>query len=75
MIEVIRSKVSRGLLAIGLAAMILGGCTGGNIAGPQPEKADQKVVKANDGAQDGNATTKNNDGTGGTAPHNTSPED
>jgi hypothetical protein len=54
------------------ASILLGGCTSGNIAGPQPEAQEAKTVQSSFPA--GQAST-NGDGTAGQADHNTSPED
>lgn len=55
-------------------AIFLGGCSSGNIAGPQPETPEAETVQ-NDSPVGQATTSGNGDGTAGQADHNTSPED
>lgn len=48
--------------------LVLGGCSSGNIAGPQPDQPNETITQS-----DGGST--NDGGTTGSAGHNVSPED
>ena len=49
--------------------LVLGGCSSGNIAGPQPDQPTETITQSDDGP------TTNGEGTTGGAGHNVSQED
>jgi len=71
-----RSSVVTLLGTFLVAGMLaLGGCAGGNVAGPQPDAPTTQTVENEDPGSVGGAATNDSDGTGGTAGHNVSTED
>lgn len=54
-------------------ALILGGCSSGNLTGPKVDDTPEETVETT--TQQGSPDTMNDEGTGGMADHNTSPED
>ena len=66
-----RSSSIASLFSVLLLAgtIAIGGCSSGNIAGPQPDQPTEETITQGDGG------VTNGEGTSGSAGHNVSPED